>query len=257
MTAGFAALALAIVQGPDWGWADRRVVGAFVTAAVLLGVFARRCRRHPAPVVDPALLAIRSFRIATGGTLLVGIAFFAALFAGVFFLTAVWRYSAVRAGFAMAPMSLVGAGSAAIAARLVGKVDPRWLISIGGAALAVGGAWLAMRVGAVPAYVLQWLPGAVLIGVGIGLGYSLLSSVAVCEVDAERFGVASGVNAMARQFAAVLDVSLVVALVGTPRAHDALAAFDRAWWLVALGGGGGVLATANLGTLTVPRRRTA
>ena len=249
--AGFGTLALGIVQGPEWGWGDRWVIASFAAAAVLLAVFARRCRTHPAPVLEPALLAIRSFRVATIGTLFVGVAFFASLFAGVLFLSAVWHYSALRAGCAMAPMSLVGAASAAIAARLVAKHDPRWLIAVGGGALACGGGWMALRLGSTPAYVAEWLPGAALLGVGVGFGYSLLSSVAVVEVDAASFGVASGVNAMARQFAAVLGVALVVALVGSPAPDEALAAFDRGWWLVALGGVSGALAAASLGVVMV------
>src|SRR4051812_13861384 len=50
LAAGVGALALAIVQGPEWGWGSARIVGAFVASAVLLAAFLLRATRHPAPV---------------------------------------------------------------------------------------------------------------------------------------------------------------------------------------------------------------
>ncbi len=95
VVAGVGLLALGIVQGPEWGWGSASVLAAF---AALLVAFVARCRTHPAPVVEPALLRVGSFAAATAGTLLVGIGFFAALLAGVLLLTEVWGYSALRAG---------------------------------------------------------------------------------------------------------------------------------------------------------------
>ncbi len=50
------ALALAVVQGPAWGWSDPRDVAAFVVAVLATLLFARRTTRHASPVVPPALL---------------------------------------------------------------------------------------------------------------------------------------------------------------------------------------------------------
>src|SRR4051794_27738520 len=49
------ALALAIVEGPSWGWSDPRIVGSFALAAVLTPVFLWRSWRHPAPVIAPSV----------------------------------------------------------------------------------------------------------------------------------------------------------------------------------------------------------
>src|SRR5919202_52626 len=50
--AGVGALALAIVQGPQWHWGSGRIVGAFAASALLLSAFVMRSARHPAPVVE-------------------------------------------------------------------------------------------------------------------------------------------------------------------------------------------------------------
>ena len=51
--------------------------------------------------------------------------------------------------------------------------------------------WFAFRVGAEPAYVIEWLPGTLLMGLGIGLTFPVLSAAAVSTLPHERFGVGS------------------------------------------------------------------
>jgi NTE family protein len=46
--AGVGALALGIVQGPQWGWSSPRIVGSFIASAALLAVVLQRSTRHPA-----------------------------------------------------------------------------------------------------------------------------------------------------------------------------------------------------------------
>ena len=62
--AAIGVLALGLVEGPEWGWADGRTVGALVAAAVGLAIFWARCLTHRSPVIDPALLRVRSFALA-------------------------------------------------------------------------------------------------------------------------------------------------------------------------------------------------
>src|SRR5262249_28903132 len=64
LAGGVGALALAIVEGPDWGWSSSRVLGAFAASALLLGVFVWRSSRHPAPVIELSLFRVRSFAVA-------------------------------------------------------------------------------------------------------------------------------------------------------------------------------------------------
>jgi len=72
-------LALGLVRGPDWGWADARTLGSLAAAAVGLAVFWARCLSHPSPVIDPDLVRIRSFALANVATVLYAAAFAAFL----------------------------------------------------------------------------------------------------------------------------------------------------------------------------------
>jgi hypothetical protein len=85
----------------------------------------------------------------------------------------------------------------------------------------------------------------------LGLAYATAASVTVSQVEPSVFGVASGVNATMRQLGAVLGVALLIAVLGRPGPEEALAAFDRGWWLAALGGAAALALTVviqpNLG----------
>ncbi|MGZ4740361.1 MAG: hypothetical protein ACXVLM_14190, partial [Ilumatobacteraceae bacterium] len=60
-----------------------------------------------------------------------------------------------------------------------------------------------------------------------------LSSAAVQGLPADRFASGSAINQATRQIGSTIGVALVVALIGTPTATNALAHFERVWWLVA------------------------
>ena len=110
LVAGVGALALGIVKGSDWGWDSARVLGALAAAAVLLpagGVL--RSARHRAPVIELSLFRARSFAVANAGMFAFSTAFYALLLCNVLFLTQVWGWSILTAGFAVTPGPLMAA----------------------------------------------------------------------------------------------------------------------------------------------------
>ena len=223
--AGLGAIALAIVEGPSWGWDSAAVIAAFAAGAALLAAVAYRCTRHPRPVVDPALMGISSFRRANVGTLLFAMAFFSAILGNILFLTSVWGYSVLDAGLATVPGPLMSAIVAGPAGRLADRFGHRAVIVPGTVAYAAG--LLVLRgAGLEPDYLGTWLPGMLLAGIGIGFAFPTLGSAAVSEVEPARFGSASAVSSAFRQIGAVLGTAILVAIVGEPAtlaAADAVA----------------------------------
>ena len=96
---GLALVTLGIVEGNDWGWASAADPRRLRRRR---GVARRRrrraARRHPRPIVEPALFAHRSFRIGNLGTLLFAAAFFSLILGNVLFLTSIWGYTVLHAG---------------------------------------------------------------------------------------------------------------------------------------------------------------
>ena len=161
-------LTLGLTQGPRWGW-DERVLGAFAPAAVLGAVFLRRCARHPAPVVELALLRVPAFALAGLSTLLFSAGFAGLLLGNVLWFTEVWDYSVLKAGFAFAPGPLLAATTAIISGRLADGRQPAAFGAVGGFVFAAGCLWFITHAGAEPAYLAAILPGQVLTGIGVGL----------------------------------------------------------------------------------------
>jgi EmrB/QacA subfamily drug resistance transporter len=242
-----AALALAIVQGGEWGWGSLEILGSLATACVLGALFVRRAMRHPAPAIELTLFRERSFSVANAGSLLFATAFYAAILANVLFLTSVWDYSVLEAGLATTPAPLVGALVAGPAGRLADRFGQRAVIVPGAAIYSLGVGWFVLAVGTEPAFVPEWLPGAALTGVGVGSVFPAFASAAVAALPTARFATGSAVNATARQLGAVLGVSLLVAIVGSPAPTEAATAFDRGWVFAGLAGLASGFAALGLG----------
>src|SRR3954447_3477680 len=226
LTAAIASLALGIVKSSDWGWGATRTVALLVAAAVLLGAFWLRSNRHPAAIVEPALLRNRSFAFANAGALLFFMAFGAMLLASVLFLTQVWHESVLRAGLEIAPGPATAAIFAVPGALLAERVGERVTGAAGALLFAAGGVWWVSRVGVTPDYAGSFLPGMVIGGAGVGLVIPSLTSAATSSLPPNRFATGSAIISMSRQIGVALGVAVLIALIGTPSAADAVDRFQ-------------------------------
>ena len=126
-----AGLVLAISEGPQWGWADPRVLTSAGLAVGLGAVFIRRCGRHPEPAVDLQLFRSRSFTVANAATMAYAMGFFSMLLGGVLFLTGIWHYSILAAGLGLTPAPIVVALISGPAGRLAALIGFRPVIVAG------------------------------------------------------------------------------------------------------------------------------
>jgi EmrB/QacA subfamily drug resistance transporter len=97
------ALVVAIVKGQEWGWGSARVLSLLIVTAVLLPAIWWRSERHGTPVIEPAMLRVRSFGLAVGASVLFFAGFGAMLLSGVLFLTGVWHEGVLTAGLMLFP----------------------------------------------------------------------------------------------------------------------------------------------------------
>ena len=240
------ALALGIVQGEDWGWASPGVIGAEVAAVAAAVGFVARSARHPAPVVEPALLRAPGAAVANAAVFLFSMGFFSLLLATSLFLTSVWDYSVLEAGIAFAPGPLMVALLSGPAGAMVGRVGTRPLVVTGSVAFAAGSAWWIMRAGTEPAYLTDLLPGMILGGIGVALVFPILAGAAVSGLPPERTATGSALFNTARQIGGVVGVAVFVAIIGAVPGLDGY----RAGWAFM---GASALAAGAL-ALTLPAR---
>ena len=141
----------------------------------------------------------------------------------------------MRAGLAVTPGPLVVAAIAGPAGKLASRIGFRPVIMTGGACLAAGLAWFVLRVGAAPDYLAGWLPGTLVVGLGIGLSFPVLSAAAVSSLNPERFAIGSAVNQTSRQVGGSLGIAVLVLLTGSPASlAQAVGHFHHVWAFGAL-----------------------
>ena len=133
-TAGVLLLVLAIIEGPQWGWASAGTLACFGGAAVLLTAFTLLELRTEGPLLDVRVFKIPRF---TGGALSISVAFFC-LFGFIFLITQYFQfvkgYSTLSAGLHTLPFAIVAAIFTPIAAVVALRVGTRLVVGLGAAA---------------------------------------------------------------------------------------------------------------------------
>jgi EmrB/QacA subfamily drug resistance transporter len=248
LSAGVGALVVAIVEGPTWGWASPRVLLLAAFAVAALAAVARRSASHPAPIVEPAIVAVRAFRLAAIGSILFYVGFAGMLLGSVLFLTGPWHEPILTAGLMIAPGPATAATFAVPGARLGARFGPGPVGALGGLLFGLGAVcWLA-RLGDVPRYAGEFLPGMIVGGLGVGLVLPSLTGAAAAALPPARLATGIAIQTTARQIGSALGIALLVALLGTPTlAPD----FQPAWLLMLVSG---VVAAGVLGAIGSARR---
>jgi len=211
-------LTLGLVKGQDWGWTSLAVIGCFVGAALLLVGFVLSSRAARTPLIDPALMRIRSFVVGNVATIIAGAGFYAYLLCNILWLQYVWHYSVLVAGLAVVPGALVAAVLAAVLGPVAQRHGFRLVIVPGALIWALAYVWYVVKVPVTPDFLTAWLPGQILSGIGVGMTLPVLGSAALAAVPGGRFATASAVNSSARQIGAVLGIAVLVIIVGNPTA---------------------------------------
>lgn len=225
-------LALGLVKSHEWGWASSATWATLGLAALAAILFAVRSARHPAPVIEPALLRVRTFRWSLLAMFLFNVSFAANLLVGVLWLQQVWGYGVLRTGLAVAVGPLLVPLTAAVVQRLLPSVPPGRLVIAGSLTCALGCVLAAARMGETPAYALDYLPAWAVGGIGVGLALPNLMAGSTHDLPASMSATGSGVVTMARQIGFVVGVSILFALVGDDTGMAAVDGF-RTTWVVA------------------------
>jgi MFS family permease len=249
VTAGVALLTLGLVKGDDWGWGSTQTIGVLAASVAVIGSFVLHCLHHRNPLVDPGLFRRRSFTGASVVATLFQVAFGGFLLSLVLWDQNVWHWSALHTGLTIAPSPfLVLPTALLLAERLIKRFGSGVVIAIGASFFATGMLWFALFAGLKPDYLVDFFPGLVLIGVGVGLTLPTMMASATSELSPENFATGSAVVNMLRQVGLAIGVAVLVAVLGTPGdAHAALDAVDRAWLVAAAFAGGALASLAILG----------
>ncbi len=228
-TGAVAVVTLAITQSARFGWGHPVVTGGFVLSAVLLVVFVRQCRRHPAPLVRLEVLRRRSFSVATASQLFTQLAIFAWFFCTPLFLQNVWGWSPASSGWVIAIAMGLSINSAPVGA-FADRHGFRGVLVVGGLFVGGGvGLWL-VQLTEEPSF---WalLPGLLLLGWGMGMVGMTSTAAALHGIPPEELAMANAAHQTVRRLMQTLGTAVAVAVLGD-RSVESLGRFQALWVLI-------------------------
>jgi EmrB/QacA subfamily drug resistance transporter len=209
---GLAGPVLALIRQPVVGWGSPQVWGPGIGGLVLLAVFIWHERRTPAPMLPLGLFKRRNFAIGNVETFAMygglGITFFLL----VLYLQEVAGYSALDAGFALVPSTIVMFLLSKRMGRLADRYGPRLFMGFGPLTAAVGLA-LISTLGAHVDYVTDLLPGLLVFSLGLASTVAPLTATVLSDADPSDAGIASGVNNAVARVAGLIAVAAIGAVI--------------------------------------------
>lgn len=192
---GFVSLAgitYGLIEGPDAGW-NTMTIGGIIAGVLLLFVFIWWERRVQHPLVDLSLFRNKNFSATNAATFFLYAGFAGFGFAFNIFLQTVGGYSALQAGAAFLPASILLALFSGRVGALSTKWGPRWFMTIGPAVCALGILFLLNLSPGIP-YITGVLPGVLLFSIGLVIVVAPLTATALNSAPDAKSGIASAIN---------------------------------------------------------------
>ncbi|KQX63920.1 MFS transporter [Streptomyces sp. Root1310] len=255
LAAGLISLLLAVSQGGQWGWGSARVVGLFLAAAIVLGLWWWHQLRAEQPLVDLRLVSRPRVGLSHVAALLTGFAFYANSLVTAQLVQAPEAsgyglgLSIVQTGLCLLPGGITMLLFSPLSARISERRGPRITLALGAAVIASG---YALRI-ADSRDLWMIMVGATVVATGTTLAYSALPSLILRAVPPGQTASANGFNVLMRTIGQATSSAAVAAvlvhhtgLVGgvpVPTLHG---------YLLAFGVAGAVALAACAVALTIP-----
>lgn len=217
------ALAYAITQGPDRGFASPATLALFALALGAFVAFVIVERRHPHPMFDFSVFRIRRFSGAIVGCIGMNFSYWPLMIYLPIYFQGALGYDSTTAGLFLLAYTLPFLAMTPVAEHLLQRLGARIAVPLGLAT--IGSGFVLMFLGSHAAQASGWtvLPGILLAGAGIGLTNSPVTNTTTAAVSSDRAGMASGIDVSARLIALAINIA-VMGLLLREGVHARLAA---------------------------------
>jgi EmrB/QacA subfamily drug resistance transporter len=210
----------ALTEAGPRGWADPAVLTAAVVGAIGMTAFGRRMLHTPDPLVPPALFRSRAFTVTNLATALLYGALGVSFFLVAYQLQVAAGWSALAAGTALLPATVLMLLGSARSGALGQRIGPRLQLTVGPLLVAVG-LLLLGRMGSDPSWTSDVLPGAIVYGLGLVTFVAPLTATVMGAASADHVSVGSGVNNAVARTASLAALAVIPAMSGLSSAADA------------------------------------
>ena len=211
---GLAGPVLALIRQPVVGWGSVQVWGPMIGGFALLGLFIAWERRVPAPMLPLGLFKRRNFSVGNVQTFTMYGGLSITFFLLVLFLQEVAGYSALKAGFATLPSTIVMFLLSKRMGRLADRLGPRLFMGFGPVIAAIG-LTLMLRMGADVTYFTDLFPALLVFSLGLATTVAPLTAAVLSDADEGDAGIASGVNNAIARVAGLVAIAALGAVISS------------------------------------------
>ena len=219
VTASLMLAVYTLVGASDHGWGSAHTLGFGAVAIVLAAAFLMRQATAANPLVPLRVFRSRNVSGANVVQMLMVAGLFGMFFLGAIYMQRVLGYDALQVGLAFLPVALaIGVLSLGFSARLITRFGARTTL-LPGLLLIVAGLAFFARAPVDATYLTEVFPSMVLLGVGAGLSFPSLMTLAMSGATERDSGLASGVVNMSLQVGGALGLAVLATLSATRTKH--------------------------------------
>ena len=221
---------LGLNQGAEWGWTSPPILGLLLAAILILTVFVFTEKRLTAPMLDLKLFHVPLFSASVASAVLNYICVYTITFLMPYYLIQGRGLNPAQAGLLLTAEPIIMAIAAPISGNFSDRIGSRWPGMVGMALMSLGLFLMASLSPATPLFIAAI--ALAVAGLGTGTFISPNTSAIMGAAPKQRQGIASGIQAAARNTGMVLGIGLAGAIFTT---HLAMGTSDALYQGIDMG----------------------
>lgn len=210
---GLGGSVFALIEQTHYGWRSPIIYVPLGVGLVMLAVFVRFEQKTEQPMLDLALFKVRNFSVGNVATTAIYGGLSVATFLIIVFIQQVGGYSAIEAGLALLPVTIIMFILSPRFGALAGKFGPRFFMSVGPFVAGLGFVLL-LRVGQQVQYWTQLLPGVLVFGLGLSMTVAPLTTAILGSIETRHAGIGSAINNAVARVAGLLAIAAIGVVTG-------------------------------------------
>lgn len=215
---GLAGPVFALIEVPKYGWSNPLIYSSLIGGVAVLSYFIYFESKTSYPMLNLKIFRNHNFSVGNLATLFVYAGLGATVFLIVVFLQQVLGYSALKAGVALLPITIIMFFLSPKNGALSAKYGPKLFMGFGPILSGVG-LILMTRINVTSNYWLDILPSVLIFGLGLSITVAPLTATVLAGVKKNESGIASAINNAISRIAGLISVALVGAVVAAQFSH--------------------------------------
>jgi len=210
--AALSCLVLVLDKGLDWGWLSFNSILAYLGIIIFTTIFILIEQKHPEPIVDLKFFKNSVFVNTLLNNLVVFMGLIGSIFLIPLFAQTFLGYNATQTGYLFMPLAVAIVAAAPLGGKLIGKIQPRYVIILSTLVTAIGLFLFSYFLDARSTAIDIIFP-LMIMAFGLGFGMAQRTSIITATVPQNEIGSASSVLALVRNIAGALGIAIFATIL--------------------------------------------